>query len=330
MRNESDTRATPSPRRRTDPGGSIDSGIRTPVDDEVLPCHVPDVLRAEESTHGAEFRRITEATCRRLAESGPCHLLHRNTQPLHVMANVRSQAIGLEPSGHQIVDRDIGRDRLARLLAMVRERERDFVAAIDRDFGHRSSHETRLAERYIVTAAARHALANLRRWMRARRIATPIHLLPGSARIVPQPLGVAGVVSPWNYPVQLALAPAIGALAAGNRVMLKPSEVTPATYALLAEAIAQRFAPGNSTASGARLAGDTKRSSPTPSVCSGGDDAQPYGLGQVAQLRLGLLGQRAPDLGDHITEQSLGGQGCLLYTSPSPRDRTRSRMPSSA
>ena len=139
------------------------------------------------------------------------------------------------------------RDRLARLLAMVRERERDFVAAIDRDFGHRSPHETRLAELYIVTSAARHALANLRRWMRPVRVATPIQLLPGRARIVPQPLGVAGIVSPWNYPVQLALAPAIGALAAGNRVMLKPSEVTPLTSALLADAIAQRFAPDEFT-----------------------------------------------------------------------------------
>jgi len=144
-------------------------------------------------------------------------------------------------------DAAVRRDRLARLLAMVREREHDLVAAIDRDFGHRSTHETRLAELYIVTAAARYALANLRRWMRPQRVATPIQLLPGSARIVPQPLGVAGIVSPWNYPVQLALAPAIGALAAGNRVMLKPSEVTPATSALLAEAIAQRFAPDEFT-----------------------------------------------------------------------------------
>ena len=144
-------------------------------------------------------------------------------------------------------DAAVRRDRLARLLAMTRERERDFVAAIDRDFGHRSSHETRLAELYIVTAGARYALANVRRWMRPQRIATPIQLLPGSARIVPQPLGVAGIVSPWNYPVQLALAPAIGALAAGNRVMLKPSEVTPATSALLAEAIAERFAPDEFT-----------------------------------------------------------------------------------
>ena len=152
-------------------------------------------------------------------------------------------AVAREPNP----DAAVRRDRLARLLAMTRERERDFVEAIDRDFGHRSSHETRLAELYIVTAGARYAIANVRRWMRPQRIATPIQLLPGSARILPQPLGVAGVVSPWNYPVQLALAPAIGALAAGNRVMLKPSEVTPATSALLAEAIAQRFAPDEFT-----------------------------------------------------------------------------------
>jgi coniferyl-aldehyde dehydrogenase len=134
------------------------------------------------------------------------------------------------------------RDRLARVLALVREREADFVAAIDRDFGHRSAHETRLAELYIVASAARHAMRSLRRWMATRRVPTPLELQPGRAYVIPQPLGVAGVVSPWNYPVQLALGPAIAALAAGNRVMLKPSEVTPATSSLLAEAVAQRFA----------------------------------------------------------------------------------------
>jgi coniferyl-aldehyde dehydrogenase len=117
----------------------------------------------------------------------------------------------------------IRRDRLARVLAIVREREDEFVATIDRDFGHRSSHETRLAELYIVASSARHAMRELERWMRPRRVATPLHLKPGRAYVVPQPLGVAGIVSPWNYPVQLALAPAIAALSAGNRVMLKPS-----------------------------------------------------------------------------------------------------------
>jgi coniferyl-aldehyde dehydrogenase len=133
------------------------------------------------------------------------------------------------------------RDRLERLARIVTRHEARFVAAIERDFGHRSSHETRLAELYIVAAEARHAIRRLRRWMKRSRVPTPWHLLPASAHIVRQPLGVVGIISPWNYPVQLALAPAIAALAAGNRVMLKPSELTPATSGLLAELVCATF-----------------------------------------------------------------------------------------
>ena len=133
------------------------------------------------------------------------------------------------------------RDRLARLLQIVTRHEAELSEAIDRDFGHRSTHETRLAELYIVASGVRHAHQRLRRWMRPRRVATPLQLLPGSAQIVRQPRGVVGVISPWNYPVQLALAPALGALAAGNRVLLKPSELTPATSALLQRLVAQYF-----------------------------------------------------------------------------------------
>jgi coniferyl-aldehyde dehydrogenase len=133
------------------------------------------------------------------------------------------------------------RDRLARLKALVTENEARFAAAVDSDFGDRSEHETRLAELYIVAAEVTDASDNLARWMRHERVATPIHLKPGRARIQRQPLGVAGIISPWNYPVQLALAPALGALAAGNRVMLKPSELTPATSALLQELVAVHF-----------------------------------------------------------------------------------------
>src|SRR5258708_31970493 len=120
-------------------------------------------------------------------------------------------------------------DRLSRLAALVTENEARLIEAIDRDFGHRSAHETRLAELYIVTSDIRHAQRHLARWMKPERVATPLHLLPARARIERQPLGVTGIISPWNYPVQLALSPATGALAAGNRVLLKPSELTPAT-----------------------------------------------------------------------------------------------------
>jgi coniferyl-aldehyde dehydrogenase len=138
-------------------------------------------------------------------------------------------------------DRGARQDRLERLLGIVTRHEDALAAAIDRDFGHRSSHETRLAELYVVAAEARHAIRRLPHWMSPRRVATPWHLLPASASVLHQPLGVAGVISPWNYPLQLALAPAVAALAAGNRVMLKPSEMTPATSMLLRELVATQF-----------------------------------------------------------------------------------------
>jgi coniferyl-aldehyde dehydrogenase len=135
------------------------------------------------------------------------------------------------------------RDRLSRLKSLVVAHEARFVTAIDSDFGGRSSQETRLAELYIVAAEIAEAHKHLARWMRPRRVSTPIHLKPARARIERQPVGVVGVISPWNYPVQLALAPVAGALAAGNRVLLKPSELTSATSALLHELAAAAFAP---------------------------------------------------------------------------------------
>ena len=136
--------------------------------------------------------------------------------------------------------------RLARLrrLQELLERDGDALArAISADFGHRSLHETAIAETFFVLAGLAHTRRHLKRWMRARRVATSFHSLPGTSRILPQPVGVVGVVSPWNYPLQLALAPAVAALAAGNRVLIKPSEITPGFSALLAERIAQAFAP---------------------------------------------------------------------------------------
>ncbi|NDP43826.1 MAG: coniferyl aldehyde dehydrogenase [Aromatoleum sp.] len=133
------------------------------------------------------------------------------------------------------------RDRLVRLARLVVDHEDALTAAIDGDFGHRSAHETRLAELYVVASGIRHARKHLRRWMKPVRVATPLQLQPGRAEIRRQPLGVVGIISPWNYPLQLALAPALGALAAGNRVLLKPSELTPRLSALLALLVAKHF-----------------------------------------------------------------------------------------
>ncbi|XKH59627.1 aldehyde dehydrogenase family protein [Halomonas sediminis] len=133
------------------------------------------------------------------------------------------------------------RARLSRLARMTRHHQQAIVQAIQADFGQRSETEIRLAEISAVVDAVRHARWHLRRWMRPRRVSVPWRLLPAKARIMPQPLGVVGIISPWNYPWSLALLPAVDALAAGNRVMLKPSEHTPHTSTLLAQLIPQYF-----------------------------------------------------------------------------------------
>lgn len=134
-------------------------------------------------------------------------------------------------------------DRLDRLAAMTERIGPRIVEALSQDFGHRSSHVTRLADIMMVLAAIRHTRRHVKRWMRTRRVPTPLAFLPASSRLMPQPLGVVGIVSPWNYPYQLAMAPAAAALAAGNRVLIKPSELTPRCSELMREAVAETFAP---------------------------------------------------------------------------------------
>lgn len=131
--------------------------------------------------------------------------------------------------------------RLDALIGALEMHEEKLVEAIREDFGHRSPMETRLADVAVSIGAVRHAKRSLGRWMRNRFVMTPFHMMPGGSRIEPQPLGVVGIISPWNYPVQLAISPAVGAIAAGNRVMIKPSELTPRTSEALAEALGATF-----------------------------------------------------------------------------------------
>jgi coniferyl-aldehyde dehydrogenase len=131
--------------------------------------------------------------------------------------------------------------RLERLESAVLARKDAIVAAISRDFGSRSAVETLAAEIFAVKAAIRHARAHLHAWMEAEDRDVHWAFLPATARVVPQPVGVVGVTSPWNYPVQLALSPIVSAIAAGNRVMLKPSELVPETVAVLGDLLADAF-----------------------------------------------------------------------------------------
>jgi len=93
-----------------------------------------------------------------------------------------------------------------------------------------------------VGAAIRHAQRHLKAWMKTRRMPTALHYRPASNRLMRQPLGVVGIVAPWNYPYLLALGPAVAALAAGNRVMIKPSELVPRFSALLQQIVGEFFA----------------------------------------------------------------------------------------
>lgn len=130
---------------------------------------------------------------------------------------------------------------LLRLRDAFRARVPAMDAAIQADFGHRSSHENLLSEAMITLAEIDHALGHLRRWMRPRRAAVGWRFWPARAEIRPEPVGVVGILSPWNYPVNLALVPLVSAIAAGNHVYLKPSEHTPRTSAFLRELLAEVF-----------------------------------------------------------------------------------------
>jgi len=136
------------------------------------------------------------------------------------------------------------RQRRAELLALEHVLKSGAAAladAISEDFGGRSAAETRLLEVFPSLEAIRHARRYVKRWMRPERRPVSLWFQPGRARVVWQPLGVVGIIVPWNYPVFLALAPLVAALAAGNRVMIKMSELTPRAGEALAEMLRTAF-----------------------------------------------------------------------------------------
>ena len=158
---------------------------------------------------------------------------------IHAHFDLQHQASRAQPDVPLLVRRE----RLLRIRKMLDEHGPVLAAAVQADFGMRSPRLTEVADFFVLRTLLSHTLKHLSKWMKPQKVHTPIYLQPASAHIQRQPLGVVGVISPWNYPVQLALAPAITALAAGNRVMLKPSELTPHTSAQLAALVAQFFAP---------------------------------------------------------------------------------------
>ena len=116
---------------------------------------------------------------------------------------------------------------LAKLRLAIKDSADRIADVISADFGNRSRNESLLAEVYATRAAIRYFLRHLAQWMRPKRVPVSLELQRGRARILFQPVGIVGIITPWNYPFQLAILPLATALAAGNRVILKPSELAP-------------------------------------------------------------------------------------------------------
>jgi len=137
-------------------------------------------------------------------------------------------------------------ERLDRCIALLVDNRTAIEDALNTDFGSRSRDATAFTDISASIGPLKHARENLRKWMRTeKRKTTPaiLGLFGAKAEVRFQPKGVVGVISPWNFPVNLTFAPLAGILAAGNRAMIKPSEFTPATSALMARMIGGAFSP---------------------------------------------------------------------------------------
>ena len=144
--------------------------------------------------------------------------------------------------GDPMPGRELRLLRLASLERLLRHHADAICAAVSADFGQRSAHETRLLELFPSLEAIRHARRHLWRWMRPQRRPVSLWFQPARAQVIHQPLGAVGIIVPWNYPIYLTVGPLVAALAAGNRALVKMSELTPATARLFAELVAQHFA----------------------------------------------------------------------------------------
>lgn len=134
------------------------------------------------------------------------------------------------------------REQLMAVRAMLRENSADLEAALHSDLG-KPAMEGFMADIGAVAMEAASALKALKKWTTPEKVSTPLSLRPGRARIVREPLGVVLIISPWNYPVQLLLSPLVGAIAAGNCAVLKPSEVSAHTSDALARLVPRYLDP---------------------------------------------------------------------------------------
>ncbi len=130
--------------------------------------------------------------------------------------------------------------QLRLLMRAIHRYEDDILRALHQDLG-KPEFEAYTSEIALVYEEIHYTLKRLKRWMKPRRVSTSLVHFPSSSRVIPEPLGVVLIIAPWNYPFQLAMAPLIGAIAAGNCAVIKPSEETPHTALLIEKIIGEVF-----------------------------------------------------------------------------------------
>lgn len=143
---------------------------------------------------------------------------------------------------HKTYDVAFRKEQLQNLLTMVRKNQDRFFAALRTDL-NKPEMESLASETASVVEEIKFTLKHLDSWTKPQKVSTPLLAQPGKATILPEPKGVVLNLSPWNYPISLALNPVVGAIAAGNCVVLKPSELAPACSKLLSDLIKENFNP---------------------------------------------------------------------------------------
>ena len=219
---------------------------------------------------------------------------------------------------------------LLKLKKEIIKSEDEICDALFQDF-KKPKFESLAAETQFALSELQYVIDNLAFWSKPERTSSSLANFPSSSYIYSEPYGTVLIISPWNYPFLLSISPLIGAIAAGNTAVIKPSELTPVTSSLIAKIIKNVFSEEHVT------------------VIEGGIPVAQELLQQkwdyiffTGSSKVGKIVYKSA--AEHLTPVTLELSGknpcivdrranikfCLLYTSPSPRDRTRSRMPSSA
>jgi aldehyde dehydrogenase (NAD+) len=160
---------------------------------------------------------------------------------LEELAALRERQRGFFRSG-ATREAEFRRGALLLLRSAIVKEEEALLEALAADLG-KSTTEAYSNEIGLVYSEIRHAVRHLSAWMKPRKVRPEFHLMPGSARILPEPYGTVLIIAPWNYPMQLLFSPLVGAIAAGNTAILKPSELAPCTAGVIQRIIESSFEP---------------------------------------------------------------------------------------